>query len=1474
MTSGAFNPIVQAWFEQAFASATRAQILSWPPILRGESTLLCAPTGSGKTLAAFLACIDRLMFSPPPPKDRRCRVLYVSPLKALAVDVERNLRAPLLGIARLAEQRGAAFTMPEILVRTGDTPSKERARFLRQPADIVISTPESFYLMLTSNASELLRSVETIIVDEIHALVPSKRGTHLALSLERLQSLTAKPLQRIGLSATQRPLEEVAQFLGGVVNEQQDRPVTIIDASEPKKLALTIEVPLEDMTKIVELPAGPAAVQPAPTSIWSAIHPRLVELVKQHNSTLIFCNSRRLSERLAGAMNELAGETLVYAHHGSIARPQRVEIEDRLKSGGIRALVCTSSLELGIDMGAVDLVVQIEAPPSVASGLQRIGRASHQVGAVSKGIIFPKYRADLLACAALSRAMHEGRVEVTRYPRKPLDILAQQLVAMVAMCEWEVDALFALVRQAAPYATLTRRMFDNVLDMLSGRYASDDLADLKPRLTWDRIANKVKARETAKRVAISNGGTIPDRGLFGVFLAGAKTTTSGRIGELDEEMVFESRVGETFVLGASTWRIEEITHDRVLVSPAPGEPGKMPFWRGDQPSRPFEVGAIIGQFSRELLALPAPAAVDRLHKEHDLDRRAAANLLAYLREQQTRAGAVPDDQTILVERCKDELGDYRVCVLTPFGTQLHAPWAMAASALIKQRTGLDVETMWTNDGFVIRFPGSDVSPDASLMLPTAAEVEALLTAQLGSTSMFAARFRENAARSLLLTRRRPGQRTPLWMQRKKAYDLLAAVSQHDSFPILLETYRECLQDVFDLPALFSFLTRVQRREVKVVTLDSQKPSPFASALLFGFVANYLYDGDSPLAERRAQALSIDQAQLRELLGDAELRELLDAEAIADVHQQLQQRSIKSADALHDALLRLGDLTRQEIVDRADGDAGTWIGLLEKARRIVPLRVAETLRYVAVEDAARYRDALGIVLPSGLPASLLGPVPDALGSLVLRYARTHVPFTLQALSGRFGLQEKEIEPAVKRLVVLAKLMEGAFLPGGTQREFVEPEVLAQIRRRSLAKLRREIEPVAPAVLGRALLSWQGVATAEREQKHYRRKGLDALLDTVEQLQGAPLIASALDREILPARIEGYMASDLDALIAAGEVLFVGVESLGDHDGRIALYLTDHFAKLWRRPPLLELNEAERAIVDYLKRNGASFFASLHSGVGGGFAPDLLETLWSLFFRGVITNDTLRPLRAYVRGEPSKSKRERSGRDVPSFRSRRAVVPAAEGRWSLLESRAETSASDTVRAAALAEQLIARYGVVTREVAQVENIGGGFTLVYDVLKTLEEQGRVRRGYFVSGVGAMQFAAPGAVERLRSLRDLNDAFEVAVLAATDPANPYGALLKWPAPGLSRSAGAQVVLVGGALGAYLPRSGRSLHVFLPELEPDRSQVGRALAGSLPRRRDGIDTINGTPAVDHPFAAYLIDAGYVSSSAGFFFRGPGRLTL
>jgi ATP-dependent helicase Lhr and Lhr-like helicase len=1563
-----FHPVTRDWFRSTLGEPTAPQRLGWPAIARGESTLILAPTGTGKTLTAFLWCLDRLMFHPVPETTSQrsaagqARVVYISPLKALAVDVERNLQTPLQQLAPLARRARLPFRIPEIAVRTGDTPQVERARFRRQPSDILITTPESLYLLLTSESATALRTVDTVIVDEIHALVPTKRGAHLALSLERLEAITPRPLQRIGLSATQRPLEEVAFFLGGIEPASATnpspppaasrRPVTIINASGPKQLHLKVEVPVEDLKAPEPNPSLPPDSPTKRPSLWTTIPPRLLAIIRRRRSTLIFVNNRRTAERLAGLVNDLAspGELpLARAHHGSLAAAQRAEIETQLKSGQIRAVVATSSLELGIDMGAIDLVIQIESPPSVAAGMQRIGRAGHKVGVVSEGIIFPKYRADLIACSAVTRAMHEGHVESTSVLRNPLDVLAQQIVATVAQPpalaaprrksqpppEPSISAgdLFTLVRRSAPFTTLTRATFDSVLDLLSGKYPSDEFADLRPRITWDRDSNTLTPREGAKSLAILNAGTIPDRGLYGVFLSGDHPKPV-RVGELDEEMVFESRVGEVFALGASTWHIDEITHDRVLVSPAPGQPGKLPFWHGDQAGRPLEFGRRIGAFVRELHSMTANpgvpgepafgpmgrnAAISRLVREHDLDAQAAESLLQFLADQQNATTAIPDDRTIVIERIRDELGDWRVCVLTPFGNRVHTPWAMAAAAQILDAGGPPVESMSTDDGFVLRFPDSgapresprwggdvDAPPDPALLLPAAGRVQSLVVRQLSSTALFAAKFREASARALLLPRRRAQLRAPLWQQRKRAADLLAVAAQYPDFPMILEAHRECLRDAFDMPALLDVLRSIEARDIAVHVVDTPKPSPFAASLLFGYVGNFIYDGDAPLAERRAAALSIDQSQLADLLGEADLRELLDPIAIGEVEAGLQllgeNQRAHTADAIHDLLLRLGDLSRDDIAQRlATPERLQSIHTLVTARRIVPVKIAGQARYIAVEDAARYRDALHLKLPDSIPKTLLAPVANPVLEIVRRYARTHGPFTLREVTARFALDPASVEAALRTLVRDGRILEGGFRPQAAGREYCDAESLRLIRNKSLARLRKEIEPAEPRLFARFATHWQGVLQ--------RRRGLDALLDTIESLQGAPLAASLLESQILPARLARYSPADLDTLIAAGEIVWCGVDSIGERDGRIALYLADRVAGLL--PPravipsevsfaLAEdaeskrgqpLSPRESAILAHLSSSGATFFADLHDSTGGGYPGETVAALWSLVWRGLVTNDTLHALRAFI-AKPETSRSSKRLHNQPAFRSRRTTPPAAQGRWTLVPApdRA-TPAAQTEWSHALAQQLLQRYGIVTRETVVPENLPGGFSAIYEVLKALEAQGRIRRGYFVAGLGGAQFAQPAAVDLLRSLRtSAPGQAEMLLLAASDPANPWGSILHWPIPdsaaadnaaALTRSVGASVILRNGDLIAYLRRNNPALQVFLPQDEPDRSAAARDLAHFLShfaqellqtpetRHHGGllIDAIGGRPAHEHFLAPFLLDAGFQPSPRGFHVR-------
>jgi ATP-dependent Lhr-like helicase len=1472
-----FSPAARTWFKGAFAAPTEVQERGWHAVASGRHTLMTAPTGSGKTLAAFFWCLDRLAIEPAPPAGERCRVLYVSPLKALAVDVERNLRAPLVGLRLQAQRLGLPVPDVDVAIRSGDTPADERRGMERRPPDILITTPESLYLLLTSAARRILTSVRWVIVDEIHSVAATKRGAHLMVSLERLCALTAQEPQRIGLSATQKPLEEIARFLGGV-----GREVEIVDAGRRKTMEVRVEVPVEDMANLergapepkstdrseapghqrlprripAEPRSGPAAglgsELPTPRrSIWPAIYPRLLELIQEHRSTIVFVNSRRLAERLAARLNEMAQEEagttqeLVLAHHGSIAREQRTLVEDRLKSGELRGLVATSSMELGIDMGAVDLVIQVESPPTVATGIQRIGRAGHSVGEISRGVILPKFRGDLLESAVVVERMLAGEIETTVVPANPLDVVAQQIVAMAAMDEWRVDDLSALLRRAHPFRDLGRRSLEAVLDMLSGRYPSEEFAGLRPRIVWDRVNGTVRGRSGSQRLAVTNPGTIPDRGLYTVNIF----EDGRRVGELDEEMVFESRPGETFVLGASSWKIVDITPSQVLVTPAPGEPGKIAFWHGDSLSRPPELGRALGALTRELRAAQPEAAERRLMERAGFDDLAARNLLAYLDDQAAATGAVPDDRTIVIERFRDEVGDWRVCVLTPFGGRVHAPWALALQSRLSERLGLEVQTMYTDDGLALRLPDADrpLDPDDLILEPE--EVAALVGAQLPASSMFASRFRENAARALLLPRRRPGQRTPLWQQRQRSADLLKVAGGYEDFPILAETYRECMADVFDLDALRDLLTDIRSRAVRVVTADTERSSPFAASLLFDYVGQYLYEGDAPLAERRAQALTLDRELLAELLGTEELRELLDPAVVVDLELELQgllpERFPRDADEAHDLLARLGDLDREELAAR--GVRVEWVETLVAERRACPVRVGGTQRWIASEDAGRYREALGVSLPGGLPDAFLEPGPDPTGALVRRWARTHVPFVAADVAARWSLTPAEVEDVLRRLAARGDLVAGAFRHGVTDREYCHADVLRTLRRRSLAALRREAEPVAAEALARFLPEWHGVGSGA--------SGLDRLLECVFTLQGLALPASVIERDVLSARVADYRPALLDELVAMGEVVWVGRGPLGPGDGRVALYLRADAPRLALPPADLPAGELHERLRAHLAARGASFFRELYLAAGGGDQDAVLDALWDMVWAGEVTNDTFAPLRLLG---PS-ARRGAPGRRGPIVRLNQ---PRATGRWSLVGDLLVPAPSPTERLHAQALALLHRHGVLTREAVVAEGWAGGFAGLYPVLRAMEEAGKARRGYFVDGLGGSQFALPGAVDRLRGARDPDGA--VVALAATDPANPYGAVLPWPElqgeGRLARAAGAFVVLDGGELRLYLERGGRGL-VTLGDVLP--AHVAALVAAATRAGKIEIHRVDGGPVRRSPLAPLLTAAGFGQSPRG-----------
>jgi ATP-dependent Lhr-like helicase len=1418
----------RTWFERAFEAPTPAQELGWPAIARGGHVLIQAPTGSGKTLAAFLLGIDRLTETP----GEGLRLLYVSPLKALNYDIERNLRSPLAGL-------GSTLS---VAVRTGDTPAEERRRMLRTPPDILITTPESLFLLLTSQARETLRGIETVVLDEVHAVAGTKRGAHLALSLERLERLVDRPFQRVALSATQRPMEEIGRFVAG-----SGREIELVDAGVQKELDLQVVVPVEDMRELpstaelsvpvmadgVEMGVG---VERSSRSIWPSIYPAILELVRAHRSTIVFVNNRRLAERLALRINELAGEELARAHHGSLAREQRVVVEELLKAGRIPCLVATSSLELGIDMGAVDLVIQVESPKSVARGLQRVGRAGHDLHSVSKGRIFPKYRADLLESAVVARAMRDGEIEETRIPRNPLDVLAQQIVAICADEELSVDEVHELVRRAYPFAELSRAQLENVLDMLAGRYPSDEFAELRPRIVWDRTAGTIRGRTGARRLAVTNAGTIPDRGLFGVFLADG----GGRVGELDEEMVYEAREGQTFVLGASTWRIEEITRDRVLVSPAPGAPGIAPFWKGEGVGRPAELGEKIGKASRELSALADDAAIGRVEQHYGLDPRAARNLVTFLREQEAATGVVPSDRTIVVERFRDEIGDWRVCILSPYGGRVHAPWAMALRARLRDSLGLDVQSLWSDDGIALHFPDADVPPPLADLVLEPDEVEDLLLSELAQSALYGARFRENAARALLIPRRRPGQRTPLWQQRLKAQSLLQVARRYPQFPIVLESYRECLQDVFDLPALHGVLQGIRTRTLDVAEVETASASPFASSLLFDYVATYMYEDDTPPEERRAQALSLDRDLLRELMGVEELRELLDLGAIEQVDMSLRPLP-RNVDELHDLLRRAGPLFDGEY-DR--GFAETLL----RERRAVRLRLGELELLAAVEDSGLVRDALGVAPPGGVPQVFLEPVEQPLRTLLRRYARTHGPFTTGEVAARFALDETRLDAELMALELADELVRGELRPGGTEREWCEPDVLRRIRRATLAVLRREVEPADQAAFGRFLPAWHGIG---------RRQGLR---EALVPLQGVPLPATLWESDVLPRRVAGFRPADLDVLCASGEVVWVGAGL-----ERVAVYFRDDAALLG--PPAAEAppESATASAIRAALTERALFWGDLVDATG--LAPeDVLTSLWELVWAGEVTNDSWTPLRASRRYELPRP--DRTGRRFA--RTRRTTASPTQGRWSL------TSAlfAATSDRRALAELLLERQGIVTRDGVRGEGIRGGYGAVYAELKALETLGVCRRGYFVEGLGGAQFALPGAVERLRELRSgvRGDEPETLVLAAADPAQPCGAALPWPKRSGARAArvaGAWVVLLDGEAALFVERGGRSL---VPLRDPEPEWLEPALAALVAHVRAGgakrlaVERFDGVPVTESEVMPLLVRAGFLA--------GPRRAVL
>ena len=1536
-----FTAPTRRWFTSAFTKPTAAQKGAWTSIADGANTLVIAPTGSGKTLAAFLWALDRLAAEAAEraaePRRTGTRVVYISPLKALAVDVERNLRAPLTGITRAAQELNLPEPNITVGVRSGDTPAAERRSLIKSPPDILITTPESLYLMLTSAARETLTDVEAVIVDEVHAVASTKRGTHLALTLERLDELLEKPAQRIGLSATVRPPEVVAGFLSGAA------PCTVVKPKAEKTFDLRVDVPVEDMANIPP-PPGPEgagaelddAFSPTAGSLWPYVEAAIVDQIEANRATIVFANSRRLAEKLTARLNEIHAErhgspaeqkanpsvaggapalvmgsgassgaepVLARAHHGSVSKEQRAQIEDDLKSGRLRCVVATSSLELGIDMGSVDLVIQVEAPPSVASGLQRIGRAGHQVGEISQGILFPKHRTDLLHCTVTVERMLDGQIEQISVPQNPLDILAQQTIAAAAVDDLDVDHWYEVVRRAAPYRELGRGVYEATLDLIAGRFPSDEFAELRPRVNWDRDAGVLTGRRGAQRLAVTSGGSIPDRGLFGVFMVGEKAT---RVGELDEEMVYESRVGDVFALGATSWRIEDITHDRVLVSPAFGQPGRLPFWIGDAVGRPAELGAAIGAFTGAIAdAEKLDAHVERL----GLTDNARTNLANLIAEQREATGHLPTDKTLVVERFRDELGDWRVILHSPYGLRVHAPWASAISQRLLATLGIEGATTASDDGIIIRLPDTDDDPPgAGVFLLDPDEVEQLVTDGLADSSLFASRFRECASRALLLPRRDPGRRAPLWQQRQRSAQLLSVASKFPDFPIVLEAVRECLQDVYDLPALLDLLARIRARRIRVVETETPSPSPFAASLLFGYVGAFMYADDAPLAERRAAALSLDTSLLAQLLGRVDLRELLDPGVIADVIARLQrlapERQARDAEDVVDLLRWLGPLTTEEVEARYRGEepVAAVLADLHRSGQIISVNHNGRALWASIDDTARLRDALGVPAPMGVPAAYLEPVPDPVGDLVGRYARTHGPFTVAEAAGALGIATAVVRDTLARLAGERRVVEGDFLPenrtGDPATDSVSPaatqwchtDVLGQIRRGSLAASRAEVAPVGPEVLTRFLLDWQHASpeTALR--------GVDGVATVIDQLAGFPLPASAWESLILPARVSDYAPSMLDELLSTGEVVWSGHGRIGNADGWIALHPADVAAFTLPAPDPIDTTAVHEAIHTALEPGGALRFPQFASGITTGTttpSADVESALWDLVWAGQVSNDTFAPVRALLhpRRSPSaprsapahrargRAPRLRAGRLSARYLAGHAeapsVSPTAAGRWFALD-RAEID--PTVATQALCDQLLARYGVITRGSVMTEEVAGGFARVYKALNVFEDSGQVRRGYYVDGLGGAQFASPATVDELRrhALPDRKPPREAIVLAATDPANPFGAALEWPRsrdadaghrPG--RKPGALVVIVDGELVCFVERGGKTLLTFTDAIPALESAAGALVALVRAGRvsRLTIDQIDSEPVRATDFGKVLVEAGFATTPRGIRLR-------
>ncbi|NYS30830.1 ATP-dependent helicase [Pantoea sp. WMus005] len=1492
-----FSPATRRWFSAAFAAPTPVQKAAWQAIAGGEHALVIAPTGSGKTLAAFLTAIDTLFQvrtdQPAPTRETTTRILYISPVKALAADVQRNLNLPLAGVYAERQALNAPAITLNIGMRSGDTPAAERARLLRRPPDILITTPESLFLMLTSKARTTLQGVTTVIVDEVHAVAGSKRGSQLALSLERLDALLPQPAQRIGLSATVRPVERVAAFLGGC------QPVQVVNPAASRTLHLTIEVPVEDMTDIASADDPIDDATSASGSIWPHIEARILQQVMAHRATLVFVNSRGLAEKLTARLNArfMAHQTnaddqhegrndtddlIARSHHGSVSKEQRGEIEAALKQGSLRCVVATSSLELGIDMGPVDLVIQVGAPLSVASALQRVGRAGHQVGGTSTGILFPRTRRDLLDSAVILKSMREGQLDALAPPRNPLDILAQQTLAAVAMDTLQADEWYAQVCRADPFRSLSRRLFDATLDMLAGKFPSDAFAQLRPQLVWDRQSGLLTARPGAQHLAVTSGGTIPDRGMFSVILPeGEEQAGSRRVGELDEEMVYESRVNDIITLGATSWRIQQITHDQVLVVPAPGRPARLPFWRGEGVGRSADSGASLGMFLRQVNAASPDDAQQQL-QALGMNFSAVTNLLALLAEQRAATGVLPDDRTLLIEHCRDEIGDWRVILHSPWGKRVNAPWALAIAARIQQRMGFDASVAASDDGIVARFPASEgLLPGAELFMFDADQLTQEVTESIGQSALFAARFRECASRALLLPRRNPGKRSPLWQQRLRAGQLLEVARQFDDFPILIETARECLQDVYDLPALHHLMKQVTQGSVKMVEVTTEQPSPFAAPLLFGYVAEFIYASDAPQAERRASLLTLDTNLLGELLGQTRRRDLLAPDVVEQVEKELQRLDdryqAQHTEGIIDVLRDLGPLSVAGIAARFSGNdsqIAEAVAQLSVARRIIPVTLAGEDRWSVIEDAARLRDGLAVVLPDNLPATFLAPQADPLRDLINRFARTHTLFTARQLAMHFGAGVAVVNAVLLSLHQQGSLLNMGAATGESEMAWVSPEIFKRLRLRSLQSAREATRPVPPAAWVSLLLERHGLLRPQREEL----LGTNGLLRVIEQLAGVPLPASLWESPILRARIADYQPAMLDELLTRGEVIWCGHKVLGQNDGLISLHLAEYAAETL---PVIDttqpLTSVQQATIDVLSRGGSWFVHEIMAQMEEETQPtEIYDALWQLVWQGYVSSDSWIAVRGLLttpgvtRSRPAPALRTRFGqRFTPgALPARRPAVNTLAGRWSRV---IRTEIAPARMALSLVENLLDRYGVITRGCAISEQIPGGFPALQPVLRGMEDAGRLLRGRFVAGAGGAQFADNLTIERLRMLADNPEiTTEALSLTAIDPANPFGAMLSWPSHAsgirLTRRQGARIVIAGGALMLYLTPSGKELLTFSDD--PARLEAAVAALGvALKRDKSAsftLETVDGEPVTQSPLLNTLRHAGFSRVPQGF----------